>query len=39
LNYGNDISALSGATISAMSITRDIPRVAEALKKCILQKK
>ena len=32
LYYGEDISAISGATISAMSITRDIPKVINLLK-------
>ena len=32
LYYGEDISAISGATISAMSITRDIPKVVQLLR-------
>lgn len=32
LKYGTDISAVSGATLSARSITEDIPKVVSALK-------
>jgi Na+-translocating ferredoxin:NAD+ oxidoreductase RnfG subunit len=32
LQYGSDISAISGATISAKSITQDIPDVIRLLK-------
>lgn len=32
LKYGTDISAISGATISAKSITSDIPRVLNLIK-------
>lgn len=33
LTYGTDISALSGATLSAKSLTNDIPAVLRMLKK------
>ena len=33
LKYGTDISAISGATLSAKSITADIPKVLAELKK------
>lgn len=32
LHYKKDISAISGATISAMSISRDIPKVMEVVR-------
>lgn len=32
LHYKRDISAISGATISAMSISRDIPKVMEVVR-------
>ena len=32
LKYGTDISAISGATLSAKSITEDIPKVLEQVK-------
>lgn len=35
LEYAEEISVLSGATISAMSLTRDIPKVIEILKRSI----
>ncbi len=31
LEYGKDIQAISGATFSAMSITKDIPELTELL--------
>lgn len=36
LNYGTDISAISGATLSAKSITNDIPTVIQLIKTSIL---
>lgn len=35
LKYGSDISAISGATLSAKSITFDIPKVISILKNCL----
>lgn len=35
LKYGSDISAISGATLSAKSITADIPKVISILKNCL----
>lgn len=35
LRYGSDISAISGATVSAKSITSDIPLTLEVLKKSL----
>jgi len=37
LIYGEDISVISGATISATSITRDIPEIVKIIKKQIIQ--
>ncbi len=39
LNYGSDIDAISGATISANSITTDIQKVHSMLKKLLEYKK
>ncbi|MCE4564012.1 FMN-binding protein [Maribellus sp. CM-23] len=38
LIYGEDISAISGATRSAMSITRDIPEVIQLLQTSLVKK-
>ncbi|MFV0592876.1 MAG: FMN-binding protein [Draconibacterium sp.] len=38
LIYGEDISAISGATRSAMSITRDIPEIIQLLQNELLKK-
>lgn len=38
LRYGEDISAISGATLSAGSITRDMPKVVEVLKSKVINK-
>ncbi len=38
LEYGSDISAISGATLSASSLTRDIPEVVELLQQVLSQK-
>lgn len=38
LIYGEDISAISGATRSAMSITRDIPELIQTLQRSVVSK-
>ena len=38
LRYGDDISAISGATLSAGSITRDMQRVVESLQTKVIKK-
>ncbi|MCK3685333.1 FMN-binding protein [Maribellus sp. YY47] len=38
LIYGEDISAISGATRSAMSITRDIPELIQLLQQALVKK-
>lgn len=38
LIYGEDISAISGATRSAMSITRDIPELIQLLQNSLVKK-